>query len=666
MKSIRTRLIILMTLLSLICLFIAIGISYNISNKIVLKEASEKSRQSALAYANQLNGWIDAQGKMTSEMANDMMIIGNYDHDYLLNYFAMKQKENPHILTFYAGMADKQMISGDGWIAPADYDCTQRDWYKEAVSKDALIYTAPYLDATSNKMVITIAKPLKKDGAVIGVAACDMFVDYLTGVVEKATLGENSYAMLVDAAGEIVVHPNKKFLPTEDANQLLSKVGDGAYQKLSDKILKGDSDIVSLKDYDGKTMYAIYAPLKANGWAFAFMVPPTLLEAPLKGLLNGFVLAIISALIISMIVSVFTGNFFVNPIIKLRSHFEILANGDLTNKIAVKGNDEIAKLSESYNATIDDLSGIVSSIANTYADAKEQSEDLMKNSNMVHKISGEINVATQELAKDAGGLKDSVDFGRKFLEDYSNKMDGVISHVDQINTSSDEVLKSVDKGLDGLENLKRVEQEITEQSKKTYEIIDAFNQSASNISNMTGVIANIASQTNMLALNAAIEAARAGEAGKGFAVVADEVRKLADESSQAARSIEGLVGGVIAEIKNFEALKSRSIELDETRGTVSESIYLDFNNIETRISESVGSIRDVYGMMQKMAEDKVEMNSIMGKITDISDASASATEEVSASVETQTSYLDETIKEIEHLVKRIDELSESVKKFKLS
>jgi len=156
-------------------------------------------------------------------------------------------------------------------------------------------------------MVITIAKPLKKDGKIIGVAACDMFVDYLTGVVKTASLGENSYALLVDAAGEIVVHPNQKFMPTADANQLLASVGNGIYKTLSEKLKKGESDVLSLTDYSGKAMYAIYAPLKVNGWTFAFMAPPALLEAPLKALLNGFGLAIIAALFITMIVSVYTG-----------------------------------------------------------------------------------------------------------------------------------------------------------------------------------------------------------------------------------------------------------------------------------------------------------------------------------------------------------------------
>lgn len=88
--------------------------------------------------------------------------------------------------------------------------------------------------------------------------------------------------------------------------------------------------------------------------------------------------------------------------------------------------------------------------------------------------------------------------------------------------------------------------------------MEKIEQSSNQVSNIIGVIDEIAFQTNLLALNAGVEAARAGEAGKGFAVVAQEVRELAQRSAKAAREIKDLIRNSSVEVQNGVKLVSET------------------------------------------------------------------------------------------------------------
>jgi len=121
--------------------------------------------------------------------------------------------------------------------------------------------------------------------------------------------------------------------------------------------------------------------------------------------------------------------------------------------------------------------------------------------------------------------------------------------------------KAVHRTLDGMTNLRQKVEIISEQ-------IMRLSEQTSQIGTISGLVGDLANQTNMLALNAAVEAVRAGEHGKGFAVVAAEIRKLADESKKSAQKINTLV----TEIQT--AISSTVIATDEGTKTVEEGVRI--------------------------------------------------------------------------------------------
>lgn len=114
------------------------------------------------------------------------------------------------------------------------------------------------------------------------------------------------------------------------------------------------------------------------------------------------------------------------------------------------------------------------------------------------------------------------------------------------------------------------------------------------IGGISGLVADLANQTNMLALNAAVEAARAGEHGKGFGVVASEIRKLADQSKKSAEKINGLVGDIQA------AINTTVMVTDEGTKTVDRSMSLTNSTAET-FTGFADSINNVFLNSQQIA-----------------------------------------------------------------
>src|SRR4029434_784979 len=107
----------------------------------------------------------------------------------------------------YMGYAGGPFVSTKtGGDLPADYDHHQRPWYQDAVAQDRLIFTAPYVDARTQRLVMTMAAPVKNAQRLIGVIAADLFIDVLGQRVTALRLGATSSAYLVDRAGLYITH----------------------------------------------------------------------------------------------------------------------------------------------------------------------------------------------------------------------------------------------------------------------------------------------------------------------------------------------------------------------------------------------------------------------------------------------------------------------------
>ena len=234
-----------------------------------------------------------------------------------------------------------------------------------------------------------------------------------------------------------------------------------------------------------------------------------------------------------------------------------LADGDLTQHLATPFVPSMEVVRKDFNEAV--------------AGLHEAMQTVEGNANAIASGAQEIRSAADDLAKRTEQQAASV-------EETAAALDEITTTVADSSRRADEAGTLVGKTRIGAEKSGEV-------VKKAIGAMGQIEQSSREISNIIGVIDDIAFQTNLLALNAGVEAARAGEAGKGFAVVAQEVRELAQRSASAAKDIKALITTSGEQVKSGVAL------VDET-GRALQEILAQVHEVHTNVAAIVEASRE--------------------------------------------------------------------------
>lgn len=380
--------------------------------------------------------------------------------------------------------------------------------------------------------------------------------------------------------------------------------------------------------------------------------------------INTIIVTVVGVFIIlSILISIYMYNHFTKRILLIGDLMKRVEEGDLNVRANIKSSDELGFLANNFNNMIIAISNIINNVEKMTNEVSKSVDFITDSSKGTADSAKEIAVAIEEIAN--GATSQAMDSASTL--DYSNEMAMAMEQVDSIVNESREYskisLSNSKKGIMVVGKLEEKSMETEHASKEVSLLVHNLNEKMSLISNISDSIKKIASQTNLLSLNANIEASRAGEAGRGFAVVADEIRNLALEVGKSSEEIQNLIYQIQEESKITVNKVEEINDIIEKQNTAVRGARNVFSRIIESIESSDENIENLYNVNKKLEKQRILVIDSITKIASVAQMSAAASQQVSASSETQLTNMEELISFIENLKDTSNETKKYIDEF---
>ncbi|MDR0562616.1 MAG: methyl-accepting chemotaxis protein [Spirochaetaceae bacterium] len=465
--------------------------------------------------------------------------------------------------------------------------------------------------------VITVRVPIAGQAGIVGVVGIEIDIAGLQPIVENIKPYNTGYAAVYANDGTIAAHP---------AGKRGTKVQETSLEELGQDGVNGVMDSLNTQQLvmveNDNHLLVSYPFTVGNGtiaWTVMILAPMAEVLAPIYILIRFAVLFLLAAGVVSTVVIFFMSKRLAYRIVRIGTMMKDISEGegDLTRRLTALAHDEIGDVVLYFNDTLDKIKNLVITIKKQSQDLSITGDELSSNMDKTAEAITQIAAHIRDITNQTGSQSESV-------TQTNNTMRQIIEGIEELNEHIEIQSQNISQSSSAIEAMLANIASVTQTLVKNTENVEKLTQAAAvgrtslqavsadiqsiakeseGLIEITSVMANIASKTNLLSMNAAIEAAHAGEAGKGFAVVADEIRKLAESSAAHSKTIASVL----------KQMKESRIHISQSTAAVIERFEIIDQNV-TIVSEQEEQVRRA---MEEQTLGSQKILEYLGKLNDI-------------------------------------------------
>jgi len=607
--------------------------------------------------------------EFTARAALPMMLEAPVNTRQLQEFYKDMEEFNDDVQLVFGASAGRWnnpgefMVFSDGWV-PTDpsYDNTSRAWHSQAIAgRDKLIYTDPYVDVITNKLVISAVKGIVHQGSVIGMAGADISLEKLNVLANER--------LAIPEMTNYILHPSGRYLSHSDSSLIMQKdfFEHHGFVDFRGNVLAQETFF----DDSGNTIISsMTVPL--TGWIVVTILPKHVIYRMSNRTSMLSVMMAVAGVSGFFVLFYFAIRKKIKPIKEMIYELKDIAEGegDLTRTIEESSKNEIGHFAHYFNLMIVKIKELVINIrkeADVLSDiGNNLATNMSETAAGVHEITVNIQNIKERIINQSASVSETHSTMEQVtvnIHKLNDHVEDQTSHISQASAAIEQMVANIQSVTDTLiknsANMNNLKDSSEIGRKGLQDVAADIKEIAiesEGLLEINSVMGNIASQTNLLSMNAAIEAAHAGEAGRGFAVVADEIRKLAENSSKQSKTIgvvlKKIKGSIDKVTMSTENVLNKFEAIDSSVNIVAEQEEIIRNAMEeqgTGSKQILQGIVHVNEITRQVKSSSSEMLSGAKEVINESTSLEKATQEITSGMNEMSFGADQINMAVHHV-----------------